>query len=103
MQSWVERMVGELARLRENGVEDFERAWRMALRAHPARLMDCGPRTPRLDDECSVVEFLHAQAGREWRGEVRVDYRVVIGSWAASGARSAVPRSAAGPARTLAA
>ena len=100
--SWVSRMVGELARLRENGVEDFERAWRMALRAHPARLMDCGPRTPRLDDECSVVEFLHAQAGREWRGEVRVDYRVVIGSWAGSGARPAVPRSV-GPARRLAA
>jgi hypothetical protein len=65
---WTELVVTRLAESKAAGAS-FERAWRLALEAHPPRNRDQGPAVPSLlDSEPSVVEFFRAACSDAWHG-----------------------------------
>jgi hypothetical protein len=65
---WTELVVTRLAESKQAGAS-FERAWRLALEAHPPRNRDQGPAVPSLlDSEPSVVEFFRAACSDAWHG-----------------------------------
>lgn len=76
--SWAADVSGHLVglKLRHPGME-YEEAWRLALRAHPARGRDAGAATPRLFEEDgsrsdTVVAFTRRVCEHAWLNVVGV-------------------------------
>lgn len=70
--TWSSRVIDELVVLRQNGVEQFERAWAQAIKAHPPSLRDMGPREPTLfgdaSDEVPMYEWVRRACEDAWKG-----------------------------------
>jgi hypothetical protein len=67
-EHWKAAVVRSLADSKRRGLS-FEWAWRRAMHEHPARLMECGPRTPSFDDELPTVEFYRDACRAAWNRE----------------------------------
>jgi hypothetical protein len=82
---WTALVVTRLAEYKRAGVP-FERAWRLALIAHPPRGRDRGPAMPSLlDSEPSVVEFFEAACSDAWHGRRPELKHLDAALWDASG------------------